>query len=70
MHPLDLDRLGAPSGADVKVIGDRTSIIMPIVPDDAVMRGTVWAAWNQPGPNIGELIDSTQPVNDVFVENV
>ncbi|MFM8855978.1 MAG: NADH-quinone oxidoreductase subunit NuoG [Actinomycetota bacterium] len=70
MHPLDLDRLGAPAGADVKVIGDRTSIIMPIVPDDAVMRGTVWAAWNQPGPNIGELIDSTQPVNDVFVESL
>jgi len=70
MHPLDLDRLGAPTGSDVKVIGDRTSIIMPVVADEAVMRGTVWAAWNQPGPNIGELIDSALAVNDVSVENL
>lgn len=70
MHPLDLDRLGAPTGSDVKVIGARTSIIMPVVADEAVMRGTVWAAWNQPGPNIGELIDSSEPVNDVSVETL
>lgn len=70
MHPLDLDRLGAPAGSDVKVIGAQTSIIMPVVPDVSVMRGTVWAAWNQPGSNIGELIDSEEPVNDVSVENL
>ena len=70
MHPLDLDRLGAPAGSDVKVIGAQTSIVMPVVPDSSVMRGTVWAAWNQPGSNIGELIDSEAPVNDVSVENL
>jgi len=43
---------------------------MPILPDESVMRGTVWAAWNQSGPNIGELIDSNEAVNDVSVESL
>ena len=70
MHPLDLERLGAAEGAQVKVSSDRTSIVMPITADSAVVRGTVWAAWAQSGSNIGELIDSSRPVNDVKVETL
>jgi NADH-quinone oxidoreductase subunit G len=70
MHPLDLERLGATDGASVKVSGDRTSIVMDVVADESVQRGTVWAAWAQPGANVGELIDSTKWVNDVKVETL
>ena len=70
VHPLDLDRLGASDGASVKVSSPRTSVIMPVQSDPAVLRGTVWAAWNQAGPNVGELIDSASPVIDVRVENM
>jgi NADH-quinone oxidoreductase subunit G len=70
MHPLDLERLGAAVGAQVKVSNDRTSIVMPIVADEAVTRGTVWAAWAQSGANVGELIDSSRSVNDVKVETL
>ena len=70
MHPLDLERLGAADGASVKVSGDRTSIVMNVVADDSVQRGTVWAAWAQSGANIGELIDATKWVNDVKVETL
>ncbi len=70
MHPLDLERLGAADGASVKVSGDRTSIVMNVVADESVQRGTVWAAWAQSGANIGELIDSTKWVNDVNVETL
>ena len=70
MHPLDLERLGAAVGAQVKVSSERTSIVMPIVADEAVTRGTVWAAWAQSGSNIGELIDSSRSVNDVKVETL
>jgi NADH-quinone oxidoreductase subunit G len=70
LHPLDLDRLGAPEGAQVKVISDRTSIVMKVVSDPSVQRNTAWAPWNQPGANIGELIDATRPVNDVRVETL
>lgn len=70
MHPLDLARLGATDGAHVKVASSRTSIVIPVRADERVLRGTVWAAWNQSGPNIGELIDSSQLVTDVSVENL
>lgn len=70
MHPLDLERLGATDGASVKVSGDRTSIVMDVRADESVQRGTVWAAWAQPGANVGELIDSTKWVNDVKVETL
>ena len=70
VHPLDLDRLGAPVGARVKVSGARTSVIMTLATDDSVVRGTAWVPWNQPGGNVGELIDSSALVNDVRVENI
>lgn len=70
MHPLDLARLGAIDGAHVKVTSSRTSIVISVRADDRVLRGTVWAAWNQSGPNIGELIDSSQMVTDISVENL
>ena len=70
MNPLDLERLGAAEGADVRVTGARTSIVLPVRADDSVHRGTVWAAWNQPGSGIAELIDSSATVNDVKVETL
>lgn len=70
LHPLDLDRLGAHEGAQVKVIGDRTSVVMKVVSDPSVQRNTAWVPFNQPGTNIGELIDASRPVNDVRVETL
>ena len=70
MNPLDLERLGATEGSDVRVTGARTSIVLPIRADDGVHRGTVWAAWNQPGSGVAELIDSASVVNDVKVETL
>ena len=70
LHPLDLDRLGAIDGAQVKVIGGRTSIVMKVTADTSVQRGSAWAPFNQSGPDIGELIDASSPVNDVRVETL
>ena len=70
MNPLDLERLGTSEGADVRVTGARTTIVLPVRSDDSVHRGTVWAAWNQPGSGIAELIDSSAVVNDVKVETL
>ena len=70
MHPLDVARLGVAEGSQVKVSGERTSIVMSLVADESVNRGTVWTAFNQPGSTIGELIDSSKSVNDVKVESI
>ncbi len=68
MHPLDVERVGSTDGADVKVTSRRASMVFKIVADDAVVRGSAWVPFNQPGPSIGELIDSTEVVTDVRVE--
>lgn len=70
MNPLDFAPLGVADGSHVKVTSSRNSIVIPVRSDDRVLRGTVWAAWNQSGTNVGELIDADQPVTDVSVENV
>ena len=70
LHPLDLARSGIADGGQAKVSGDRTSVVMTVVADESVNRGTAWAAFNQPGGGVGELIDWSKPVNDVKVESI
>ncbi len=69
LHPLDIERVGSSDGADVKVTSKRASMVFKVVADDTVVRGSAWVPFNQPGPNIGELIDSSEPVTDLRVES-
>jgi NADH-quinone oxidoreductase subunit G len=69
MHPLDVERVGATDGADVKVTSKRASMVFMVVADDTVVRGSAWVPFNQPGPRIGELIDSNEVVTDLRVES-
>ena len=39
LHPLDVDALGANSGSDVQLIGERATAILPVVANSAVPRG-------------------------------
>ena len=70
LHPLDLARVGTSDGVEVKVLSARATVVLPVVADSSVLRGTAWLPWNNPGPNVGELIDCFAPVNDVRIENL
>jgi NADH-quinone oxidoreductase subunit G len=70
LHPLDLERVGTTEGRDVKLSSTRTSVIFRVVADSSVLRGTAWVPFNQPGPNVGELIDCFAAVNDVRIETI
>jgi NADH-quinone oxidoreductase subunit G len=70
VHPLDLERVGTVDGREVRVVGTRTSIVLRAVADSTVLRGTAWVPFNQPGPNVGELIDCFAAVNDVRIETI
>jgi NADH-quinone oxidoreductase subunit G len=70
LHPLDLERVGTTDGHDVKVSSNRTSVVFRAVADSSVLRGTAWVPFNQPGPNVGELIDCFAAVNDVRIETI
>jgi NADH-quinone oxidoreductase subunit G len=70
LHPLDIERVGTTAGARVKVSSTRTSVVFSVVADTSVRRGTAWVPFNQPGPEVGELIDCFAAVNDVRIETI
>jgi predicted molibdopterin-dependent oxidoreductase YjgC len=70
VHSRDLERLGVRDGDSVNVVGARTSVVLPVVADDGVMRGCVWSPFNQTGADIRLLIDLTAGVTDVRVETL
>ncbi|MFM2077163.1 MAG: NADH-quinone oxidoreductase subunit, partial [Actinomycetota bacterium] len=70
LHPLDLERVGTSDGREVKVSSTRTTVVFRAVADPSVLRGTAWVPFNQPGPNVGELIDCFSAVNDVRIETL
>jgi predicted molibdopterin-dependent oxidoreductase YjgC len=70
VHPLDLDRVGVAEGTDVKLVGQRGSIVLPIIADETVQRGTVWVPFNQDGPDVTDLVDADAPVTDLRIERL
>jgi NADH-quinone oxidoreductase subunit G len=70
VHPLDLDRVGVAAGTEVKLVGQRGSVVLPLIADEAVHRGTIWAPFNQPGADITDLVDAGATVTDVRIERL
>ena len=70
VHPLDVARIGSVIGRDVKVSSSKATVILPLVADDSVQRGTAWVPFNQPGAHVGELIDASAAVTDVRIESL
>jgi NADH-quinone oxidoreductase subunit G len=70
VHPLDLDQIGEPAGTEVKLTSASGSVVLPLVADESVQRGTIWAPFNQAGVDITDIVDSTSPVTDVRVERL
>jgi NADH-quinone oxidoreductase subunit G len=70
VHSLDLPRVGVEDGTDVKLISASGSVVLPLIADDSVLRGTIWAPFNMAGADITDLVDATAPVTDVRIERL
>ncbi|MFZ9018175.1 MAG: molybdopterin oxidoreductase family protein, partial [Ilumatobacteraceae bacterium] len=71
VHPLDLDRIGVPDGTDVSLVGNHGTVVLPLVADPVVLRGTLWAPFNQPGTgDVATVIDAASGVTDVRIERL
>jgi NADH-quinone oxidoreductase subunit G len=75
LHPLDLERLGVPTGSAVRVTGPRGSVVMSVCADDRLQRQTAWAPFAQPSTDgvsgdIREVIDAGVAVTDVRIERL
>ena len=67
-NPEDMEKLGITSESTVRLIGSKGEIRTRLTPDPETTRGTIHALWNQEGPDIRKLIDSSLPVNDLKIE--
>jgi NADH-quinone oxidoreductase subunit G len=70
VNPNDLTRIGAPEGAQVRVIGPNSATVLKLASDAAVPRGVAWVPFNQPGGAISEVIDLGAMVTDVRIERL
>jgi NADH-quinone oxidoreductase subunit G len=70
VHPLDLERVGAAEGANVRVSNSHSSVVLPVFASESVARGTAVIPFNQPGADIRELVRHSESVVDVRIESI
>jgi NADH-quinone oxidoreductase subunit G len=70
IHPLDLERVGAAVGSNVRVSNAHSSVVLPVFASESVVRGTAVVPFNQPGADIRELVRHGESVVDVRIESV
>ena len=70
IHPLDLDRVGAAEGANVRVTNSHSSIVLPVRASSSIPRGTAWVPFNQLGADVRELVRRNDSVVDVRIESM
>ena len=68
VNPSELDRLGVPSGAPVRISSARGAITLAAVADPGLPRGSASVVFNLAGPGAADLIDATAAVTEVRVE--
>jgi NADH-quinone oxidoreductase subunit G len=66
----DLDRLGVAAGTEVRLVGTRGAVVLPLSPDDAVPRGSLQVPFNVPGTAVTDIVDVTAAATDVRIERL
>ena len=63
IHPLDLAAPRRRRGTEVQVTGRRGTVVLPVVADPAVPRGSLRVPFNLPGASIADIIDAARRVH-------
>jgi NADH-quinone oxidoreductase subunit G len=69
LHPLDLARLGANDGTQLRLTSPKASTVLPATADLGVPRSAAWIELNQANVSAADLIDVGADVIDVSVES-
>ena len=70
LHPLDIDRLGVAAGEEVRIVGDRGTVVLPVMRRRRVPAGVAAGAVQRPRDVSGRIVDATAPVTDVRIERM
>ncbi len=70
VNPLDLDRIGLSATDQVRIVSAKGTVVMPVVGDERVPRGSLQVPFNVPGTSITDIIDVSAPAIDVRLERL
>lgn len=70
VHPVELDKVGVADGTEVKLVGRRGTVVLPLRADSSVPRGTVWSPFNAGGPDVSTLVGAADAVCDIRIERL
>ena len=70
LHPHDFDKVGVAAGSEVKLVGSKGAVVLPLLAHESVQRGTIWSPFNQPGATVSDLVDAGAAVTDVRIERL
>ena len=70
VNPYDFDRLGVAPGGTVSVSSPRATLMMPILADAGVARGTAAVVLNQADHQVTELMNIDDVVTELRIETV
>ena len=70
LHPLDLDALGVAAGDQVRIVAPRGTVLLPVVADPRVVRGSLRVPFNVAGTAVTDLVDAGAAATDVRVERI
>jgi NADH-quinone oxidoreductase subunit G len=68
INPYDFDRMGIEPGDRMQITSSRGSVGADVHIDGGVPRGCAAVFFNQPGVQVGQLIDAAERVTDVRIE--
>ncbi|MDQ1403912.1 MAG: NADH-quinone oxidoreductase subunit [Actinomycetota bacterium] len=68
VNPYDLDRLGLTTGGRIRLQAPRATMVLEVVADAGVPRGSASLPFNLPSEPAADLIDGSLAVNDVRIE--
>ena len=70
LHPTDLERVGAPAGAAVRVSNAHASSVVRVRASSAVPRGCALVPFNLGDPDLRDLVRRSDAVTDVRIESI
>jgi hypothetical protein len=68
VNPADADKIATPDDGNVRLVGVRGPVRLPLRRDPAVPRGTVFVPFNRGGSEISTIIDAAAGATDVRIE--
>jgi NADH-quinone oxidoreductase subunit G len=70
VNPTDLERLGVPSGGQVRLRANRATTTVTVEADARQPRGSAWLPFNVDGVDAGAIVEAGAAANEIAIESL